>query len=595
MRTSAILAPEATDKNPSPVDNLANLRVKLSEIESDFILLSMQNAFGNFIDGPSDIEFISGFSGSNGKAVISKEKAVLLVDGRYVKQAKEQTDNSIWEIKQFPDFDANTIISEFSSSGKSLAVIAQSISYGSYVSILELIRRLGLSIKLIEPDFLRTRQNSRTTIFLHDSEQIGESQSERICKIQAELDSDERLLLADQSMIGWLFGVRLSSATESKSVLPCCVALISKSGKPVLFCDLDVANMLPDFDIKKLDEFEDAMASLSCKDVVICDYSTIPAYFVLYLHTRDFNTRDSRNKYREFFCIKNDTEIRNQRIAAESTSLAFIKTLAFTENESGLTEIDICNFFESTAKKLPGFVDLSFNAISAFGKNTSIVHYNPKNCGNSEIRGRGLFLFDAGIHFNNSTTDMTRTVFIGEIGESDEFDQRLKGIYTVILKSVIMFSVAKFPKKVKACIIDSIARYEIWKSGNDYQFGTGHGVGSYGNVHEPPRISQTSTSVMKSGIVVTVEPGIYEQDFGIRLENMLLTKCSESDQFLEFETLNYIPFCWKLIDHSMLSEFEKIWLASYHKAIFDKFSSQFEDDAVTLKWLEINTVDRDSV
>jgi Xaa-Pro aminopeptidase len=573
--------------------------MKMSDAGIDVIVISMQNSFGNFVDGPSDVEFISGFSGSNGKAIISLDRAVLLVDGRYVKQAREQSDSAIWEIKQYPDCDTISVVAELwttettDSFEKVLGMISTSISYGSYISTIDAFRGLpGVSVELIEPNFLnRNRKKSETTVFLHDPIHVGESSDERINRIRADLKDDEVLLFTEQSMIGWLFGVRLSRATESKSIIPNCVAIISKSGKPVLFCDLDVIDSSPSLEIRKLGEFEDAVSStLRSSDIVACDYSTVPAYFISYLQSHGFDTRDSRSKYSDFFCVKNNTEIKNQRIAAELTSIAFIETLAFAENESGITETDVSDFFENAAKKLPGFVDLSFNSISAFGENTSIVHYNPKICGNSRISDIGLFLFDAGIHFNNSTTDMTRTVFIGEIDDLIDW-RRIRSIYTTVLKSVIMFSAAKFPVKVRASAIDSIARFEVWRSGNDYQFGTGHGVGSFGNVHEPPRISKISTSLMKQGMVVTVEPGIYEQFFGIRLENMLLTKNSESDGFLEFETLNFIPFCRKLIDRSMLTEFEVSWLSAYYQAILDRFAEHFKDDAVTSVWLRNNTSD----
>jgi Xaa-Pro aminopeptidase len=570
----------------------------MTEHGIEIIVISMQNSFGNFIDGPSDVEFLSGFSGSNGKAFISRDRAILLVDGRYVKQAQEQTDGMTWEIKQFPDFDTVLVIAELlsdevsgalDSSGKILGLISTSISYKSYISTLETSRRFSnVSVKLLSPDFLRLRQKSEVTVFLHSLVHVGESSDERIGRIRAELKDGESLLLTDQSMIGWLFSVRLLRATKNKSIIPNCVAIIHKSDKPVLFCDLNVSSPSSSFEIKKLDEFEDVISSMLNTEVVICNYSTVSAYFVSHLQSHGFTTRDSYSKYGEFFCIKNDTEIDNQKRAAELTSVAFIKTLVFVENESGLTEIDVVDFFENTARKLPGFVDLSFNSISAFRESTSIVHYNPRGGGNSKICGNGLFLLDAGIHFNNATTDMTRTVFIGEIGDSDE-EKRIKSIYTTVLKSVIMFSVAKFPVKVKAAAIDAIARYEIWKSGNDYQFGTGHGVGTFGNVHEPPRISQTSASQMKRGMIVTIEPGIYEQNFGIRLENMLLVEDSDTEGFLMFETLNYIPFCRKLIDRSKLNDSELKWISSYHKSVHDKFADYFKNDAVGLNWLRSNT------
>jgi Xaa-Pro aminopeptidase len=568
--------------------NLFNLRQKFRANGFDYILLSMQNGFGNFLENCSDIEFFSGFTGSNGKAFIAAKDAVLLVDGRYVKQAAEQTDNSVWRIKQFPDYGIDSILSEFGSSGEVLAIIPDAISYASYVSIGDISKRIGITNISVSSDLLRDKTSSKTTLVLHDHIHVGENYSDRVGRLAAELSQGEILLIADQSMIGWLFGIRFSAANANKSILPNCVGLISKSEPPILFCDLSFPiDTTPNFDTRKLSEFEDSIRALPHNFRIICDYAEVPASFILSAQKEGLDTKDSRKKYSEFYCIKNKTEIMNQKNAAELTSLVFIKTLAFAENETGINETDVSTFFEETAKELPNFVDMSFNPISAFGEYTSIVHYNAKVCENFEICENSLFLFDAGIHFDNATTDMTRTIFIGN---PNNLSDNIAHIYTTILKSVIMFSSAKFPNKSKACSIDSIARYKIWESGHDYQFGTGHGVGAFGNVHEPPRISQMSTNQMKAGMIVTVEPGIYKKNYGVRLENMLLTRQSNFSGFLEFETLSYIPFCRKLTDNSLLTASETEWLANYHKRTYEKFSQIFEHDNLTMMWLKDNTI-----
>ena len=179
---------------------------------------------------------------------------------------------------------------------------------------------------------------------------------------------------------------------------------------------------------------------------------------------------------------------------------------------------------------------------------------------------------------------MTRTIYRGE-NPSNE----IKVIYSAVLRSIIIFSSLRFPDKSKACYLDSIARFFIWNKGYDYKFGTGHGVGSFANVHEHPRIAPTSYEEITKNMVVTVEPGIYRDDFGIRMENMLLTKMSDKTGFVDFETLSFIPFCRKLIIKEMFSNFEIEWLNRYHKAVFEKFADVLEKDELTLNWLKENT------
>jgi Xaa-Pro aminopeptidase len=567
--------------------NLRKLRANLKELEINSIIVSMSSSFSNSDDNFSDIRFISGFSGSNGRAIVSEEKAILSVDGRYTKQAKEQTDNSVWKIESYPEVDVVKMMTDVLKKGKTLAVSSFSVTYKTYLSILELSRKIGFKLLALRVHPILEEKpiiKSTASLVLMNEKYMGETIKDRINRIKETLKDNEATLLADKVTIGWTFGIRRSELASDKSVLVNCVAFIPKIGVPVLFCDLSLKDKTSDFEIRSLDEFEEYIKA-SAKLTVNLDYKNTPAYFALILENNKFEIKPFVREYGSFEAVKNETEIENQKVGANLTSLAFIETLAFLENAKKTSEVEVAKFFENKIMENKNGIGLSFTAISAFEKNTSIVHYNPLACGNKEIFGKGLFLFDAGAHFNNATTDMTRIIYRGE-NPPEEY----KLIYSIVLKSLIMFSAARFPNDSFAACIDSIARYPVWKAGYDYAFGTGHGVGCFGNVHEHPRISKSSQDKITKNMILTVEPGIYCESFGIRLENMLLTKSSsENPRFIQFETLNFIPFCRKLIKKETLDNTEIDWLNNYHNQVFEKFKDKLNADQITFNWLKENT------
>ena len=556
-------------------DNLQQLRNKLNDINADAILVSMNNFFGNFDTECSGIAKISGFTGSNGRAIVSKNRAIISVDGRYTKQAKEQTDNTVWELRTYPEFDTNTLAREVLHPEQILAVGAFSTTYKSYLSLLETANKSGFAVKILNEFPLFKPAKSLKTIYL-----ICNDLETRISRIQDTLSEGEVALLTDSSVIGWIFGVRCEPNAE-KCVLPNCVAIVPRHDKPMLFSDLILENQCNAFEFFDIAQFEDVIRRMQKSEFVL-DYSHTSLYFPEVLQRNEFSIKPSKINYWIFEAIKNETEIQNMKIACEKASLSFIKTLAFAETTI-TSEIEIADLFENELKKYDDFVSLSFNSISAFDKNTSIVHYNPLTHINAEVASDGLFLFDAGAHFKTATTDMTRTIYRGTP------NYVMQKFYTSVLKSVILFSSARFPDNSKACSIDAIARFFVWQCGSDYHFGTGHGVGSFANVHEHPRISPSSNAEITNNMVITVEPGIYRDDLGIRLENMLLTKPAETPGFIKFETLNFIPFSRKLIDADMLSDIERDWLNEYHQKVFDKFANCLREDDVTFNWLKENT------
>lgn len=237
------------------------------------------------------------------------------------------------------------------------------------------------------------------------------------------------------------------------------------------------------------------------------------------------------------------------------------------------------------------FVGLSFDTISSTGPNAAVIHYKPEKNSCAIIDPKAIYLCDSGAQYLDGTTDTTRTLHFGEPAAKE------KETYTLVLKGNIALERILFPKGVSGFALDTLARQYLWTNGLDYRHGTGHGVGSYLNVHEGPigigtRV-QYSEVPLSVGNVLSNEPGYYEDGaFGIRIENMMMVKEMETKHknwdkpFLGFERVTMTPHCRRLVDVSMLTEDEKTFLNDYHREVLDKTKGFFKDDKLTMKWLE---------
>lgn len=565
-------------------NNLKSLREQFDILGIDSIFLGMYNTFGNYASNISDIQYFSGFSGSNGRCFISRDKAIISVDGRYVKQANSQVNNSLWKVETYPDTNITNIIKEIVKSNTILGIYKYSLRYNSYLSILELSKQLNFNIKLIDEFPVIKRKTSNTKVILLNKDNIGESISDRINKVKGKLNDNEGLLITDSSMVGWITGLRLSKPTNTHSIIPSAAVLIIKSdSKPVVFCDLILDFNSNDLIIASLNNFENYVKQSNI-DIIRCNFSTTPLYFIYTLEKLGFNIIND-SSINKICSIKNNIEIQNQKDGSLLTSLAMIKVLALAETNNIHSELETIDVFYNELQHNNTFVDFSFDPISAFGENSSIIHYNPKSFSyNTNFTGDGLFLFDGGAHFRYSTTDMTRTIYIGN-NPNDEIKQQ----YTLVLKSIIDFSMMKFPNNIKSYTIDAIARAPLWQHGYNYAFGTGHGVSAFGNVHEHPGISTNSNNEILENMIITIEPGIYTNNTGIRMENMLLVKKSEYLNYNEFETINYIPFSSKLIIKDMLSNDEIKCLNNYHLDVRNKCLNYFNNNKLIINWILSNT------
>lgn len=297
--------------------------------------------------------------------------------------------------------------------------------------------------------------------------------------------------------------------------------------------------------------------------------------------------------------IKNDVELEGMRQCHIRDGAALTEYFAWLEDQlinkgATLDEVDGADKLESIRAKHDLFMGLSFDTISSTGPNAAVIHYKPEKGACSVIDPKAVYLCDSGGQYQDGTTDTTRTLHFGEPTEME------KKAYTLVLKGNIALERIKFPKGTTGFALDAMARQFLWAEGLDYRHGTGHGVGSFLNVHEGPigigtrvQYSEVSLSV---GNVISDEPGYYEDGkFGIRIENMIMVKEVETKHkfgdkpYLGFERVTLTPHCRKLVDMSLLTEDEKNFINEYHQEVFDKTSKFFEQDALTMAWLKRET------
>lgn len=297
--------------------------------------------------------------------------------------------------------------------------------------------------------------------------------------------------------------------------------------------------------------------------------------------------------------IKNATELEGMRQCHIRDGAALIEYFSWLEDElvnkgAWLDEVQVADKLEEIRSRGDHFKGLSFPTISSTGPNAAVIHYSPERGNCSIVDSKAIYLCDSGAQYLDGTTDTTRTLHF-----TNPTEMEIKA-YTLVLKGVISLDRAVFPKGTTGFAIDAFARQHLWREGLDYRHGTGHGVGSFLNVHEGPigigtraAYSEVSLSI---GNVISDEPGYYEDgNFGIRIENMIMAREATTNHkfgdkpWISFEHVTVVPMCRKLIDPKLLDPEERDWLNDYHKEVWEKTSGFFKDDERTTKWLKRET------
>ncbi len=572
---------------------IAKLLKILKTQNIDYYLLSTSDEFLNEYVPPENkrLEWITNFSGSNAIALISSQKKFFFTDGRYFLQSKNEIS------KSFKIFDINKIsFGKFLKENLKNKKIMLDMKTFSKEFILKVIENLKTSNTNLIHDKLNlidkiweNKLLEKKSLFFLDKKIVGQNTSQKIKRLE-DFNSEKRILIiTSPESVCWLLNIRGYDIEHTPLVLS---RLIIKKGVIELFID---KKKLPlnykkkwnrSISVFDINEFETRISSFSGKRIYAD--SQISYYFFNILKKKNKNIIFGYDYCKLLKSQKNETEIKYSKKAHISDAVALTKFYTWLEKnlKKKVTEFFISEKLEKIRQENTNYFSPSFPTIAATGPNASIIHYKPQKK-SSVLRENQLFLCDSGGQYYGATTDITRTVFLGNKAPKNLF----RDIYTKVLIGHINISMMKFPIGTKGHQIDTVGRIELWKSGLDYNHGTGHGVGSFLSVHEGPQsISKKFNKFdLKPGMIISNEPGYYrDRRFGVRIENLILVKKSKKIGFLEFETLSLFPYEKKLIKKDLLSEFQIKWLNNYHKNIYSKIAPLvgFKEK----KWLKKKTL-----
>jgi Xaa-Pro aminopeptidase len=561
------------------------------------LIIPRQDEFqGEYVAAYAErLRWLTGFAGSWGMAILTLTKGAIFVDGRYTIQVRQQVDTKLFTPHHLVDEPPTTWIAENLKKGDVLGYDPWLLTADQAERFAAACTKAGAKLQPLTSnpiDAIWEDQPKRPTapLSVQPLQFAGQSVADKlamISKLLAKAGTDATVLTQPDS-VAWVFNIRGHDVPYTPIVLA--YAILKKKGKAELFIDKaklpeDVAaHLKKSVTIKKPAEFESALKALG-KSTVQIDANWAPAKIKLALaKAKIVNAID--------LCIlpkarKNNTEQEGARAAHRRDGVAMSRFLCWLEEaapQGGLTEWSVAEKLEQFRRDTGMLLDLSFDSIAGAGPNAAIPHYHvdPDNC--LPLNIDEIFLIDSGGQYQDGTTDITRTVIVGEPTEE------MRDRFTRVLKGMIDVSRIRFPKGTCGSQIDVLARQSLWAAGLDYDHGTGHGVGSYLSVHEgPARINKSDRIPLEPGMILSNEPGFYKQnEFGIRIENLLLiyeAKAIDGGErpMLGFETLTLCPIERRLIDTKLLTRDELHWLDTYHARVLKEVGDHLSGDELT--WL----------
>ncbi|WP_341756401.1 MULTISPECIES: aminopeptidase P family protein [unclassified Candidatus Tisiphia] len=513
------------------------------------------------------LQYITNFSGSNGIAVICKDKAVFFTDGRYLEQSKHELDQEIFkifDIKDLPYFSWDDYLGNDGVLGYDSKLFTN-VKLQIFSKIKSRLHKI--SDNLIDQIWHDRPAEPSSKIYIHDDKFSGQSYSNKItiCRNLLTKYFADTMIITSADSICWLLNLRASDIPHSPLMLA--IVLITQD-QLYLFTNpnrasQDIVIARPDVTILPEEKFA---GILDQANKVLVDENFASSYIMDLLNNKLVEKINDPCQLSK--ALKNDIEIKhaiNFHIKDAVALCEFFAYLFELENLQERTEYDLGEILAEFRSKQDQYVMDSFPTICGFKENSAIIHYHATSHQAKKILGKGILLIDSGGQYKGCTTDVTRTLAIDNPTE----EQKLR--YTQVLKGHIALSTIKFPVNITTgSHLDVLARQFLWRDGQDYPHGTGHGVGSFLNVHEGPQnISLRSNVILQLGMIVSNEPGYYKvNEFGIRIENLMYVRNSLQDvNYLEFDTLTIVPYAKELIDCKMLNEDEINYIKQYYQKI----------------------------
>lgn len=589
-----------TDKPaPGPV---ASLRRELESLGLDGFIVPRSDEFlGEYVPPSAErLAWLTGFTGSAGTAIILADKAALFVDGRYTLQAAKEIDTSSFAVVPIAETPPDAWLADALSPG-------QAVGYDPRLHSRAQAKRLGEALAAARVELVPLDENPidrlwqdrprppRAPALVHDQRYAGESSEAkrtRLGKAIAEKDCDAAIVNSPDS-VAWLLNIRGGDLDYSPIALS--HAILNRNGEATLFIDpakrTDAleAHLGNRVAIAPIESFAAALKSLGDSGIRVgADPAAASDWVFRLLEDSGADVVAITDPCALPKAIKNAVELDGMRAAHRRDGAAltrFLHWLAVHAPAGGVTELSASDRLEAFRRADESCRGLSFPTIAGAGPNGAIVHYRVTPATSRSLTPNSLFLVDSGGQYPDGTTDVTRTVAIG-VPNTEMRDR-----FTRVLKGHIALATALFPEGTTGSQLDSWARAALWRAGLDYDHGTGHGVGSFLNVHEGPhRISKTGGGpALQPGMIVSNEPGFYRTDaYGIRIENLVAVESRPTPpggdrKMLGFETLTRAPIDRTLIARDLLTEDERAWVDAYHAGVLADLAPLL--DATAGAWL----------
>ena len=589
----------------SYADRLAALRQQLKEDRLDgFVVPLTDEHMSEYVGTYAQrLAWLTGFKGSAGAAVVLPEQAAIFTDGRYTIQVRQQVSPTEWSYQSIPETSISAWIQEHAPNGAR-------IGYDPWLHSRDWVKQATASLAAKGAELVAVKRNpidavwadrpqpSKARLIVQPDDVAGKTSAEKrhdMADWLAKEGADAAVLAALDS-IAWTFNVRGQDVSHTPVALA--FALVHSDGTADLFVEGekigdDVAKHLGNgVRLHERDQFETYLRSQAGKLVAVDPERSVAA-ITQALEDGGARILSRRDPAVLPKAVKNAVEIAGHHAAQARDGAAVSRFLRWVEKEApkgGVDEMIAADRLLGFRQDLGDLRDLSFDTISAFGPNGALPHYKGTKESNLPFTGGTLYLVDSGGQYQDGTTDITRTVPIGD--PTPEMIDR----FTRVLQGHIAIATALFPKGTRGSQLDSFARRPLWEAGCDYAHGTGHGVGSFLSVHEgPQRISPVGSSQsggdepLAAGMILSNEPGYYKAgEYGIRIENLVLVVEKQVEgaekEMLGFDTLTFVPIDKRLIVADLLSNDERDWLDAYHADVLRILGPQLQGD--DLAWLE---------
>ena len=547
--------------------------------------------------------YFSGFTGSVGNLVVTETASALWVDGRYFVQAAHQLEGSEIVLQKMGVEGVPTLLEYLTDAlgeGQVLAVDGMVTATSTMKELQAALAKKGASVKsvdLVEGNWPDRPAVPASEAFLLDEVYAGRSTADKLADLRAELAKQEAgaMVVCRLDSVAWLLNLRANDLDNTPFALAYCFVTPDDA---ILFIN---TARLP----------AEAVEALSRQGVRVTDYDHLLGALTGYHHDQTvlvdeagtnwavysalkgnpvFTLKAGEDPIQALKAVKNPVEIENLKKVHVKDGVAMVKFQMWLEEKmaagEAVTEVDVDEKLMALRGEQALNIGVSFDTIAAYGANAAMMHYHatPGNC--TTLAPKGFLLVDCGGQYLDGTTDITRTYTLGELTDNE------RTYYTYVLKSHIDMAKLQFLNTCTGGNLDVIARAPVWAHGIDYRCGTGHGVGFVGGVHEGPQnLRITNHTVFKPGMIVTDEPGIYEEgEVGIRIENELLCCArvkNQYGQFLGFEPITYCPIDLTPVRPELLDADEKEWLNAFHQMVREKLTPHLS--AAEAAWLAEKT------